>query len=189
MCPLLRERIRSIRHDHSKRAETVQDSKNSLGYQGLNDWSSQDIEPWFGGESLRADGWIPSQPRSRDWNAFSCTELTIHAHVCSSPPPSRLALSFMENALRNGHNRTRSPSRLKSPRQSFPRSRNAYQFHLNSLSFSDSFEEISRQACEARLMENFTGFTRSLKARHWRQKKHFMRLNFWIFIYCFFSLT
>lgn len=107
------------------------------------------------------------------WNALSChkcTELTIHAHVHSTPlhSLSRKTCSIMAN------NWTRSPSRLKSLRQSFPRSRNAYQFHLSYLSFSDSFEEILRRACEARLMENFTRFTRSLKemlsvVRHMRE--------------------
>lgn len=84
---------------------------------------------------------LPSQTHTHDWNALSChkcTELTIHAHVHSTPPTST-PLSLTENMLRNGHNLTRSPSRLKSLRQSFLRSRNAYQFHFNYLSFSDSF--------------------------------------------------
>lgn len=93
-------------------------------------------------------------------------------HTCTQHPPSRRSLLW--KSLCNGHNWTRSPSRLNHWGSHFREA----EMHISStLTISPSltvFEEILRRACEARLMENFTGFTRLLKemlsvVRHMRK--------------------
>ncbi len=127
---------------HSKLSSVGGNQEQLVGQQGSKDWSSQDTVP-------RLVEVLCEQMARLPHRHTSVTEMLSHAqmhradiqaHVHSTPPPrSHLSLSW--KTLRNGHYWTCSPSRLKSLRQSFLRSRNAYQFTLTISPSLTVFEE------------------------------------------------
>ncbi len=83
---------------------------------------------------ISASRWLDSLTNTHPWLKCSLMpQMHRDDHSCTRalnpPPPPHTSISLS----------WKTPSRLKSLRQSFPRSGNAYQFHFDYLSFSDSF--------------------------------------------------